>query len=401
MACAAGLLQAQAPLSLHVTARKAKVVVGEGISLELEQKVTADLEMETIELNRDRTTVTVDGRALSGKDYIDLHRVQGLTRIGRAFHAKAGSAWKSRLNLFDYTRPLAAGTHRITVAYRWGAGTVTANPVDVEIAPAQLTAVRFRWSGNYEELASIWTAGGHWFYQVAEPFDPTVVKTSVDLGALPATAHSVPVLARLNDIPANHYERIALWTGGAKLCRQEVSIEGLAGHAVCEETGLPGGIQLADPPLQLREGGFAAVVTSVTAAALVATAGRRMMTGVAGEAVVVWDEDKPVVYSRASDGAIMRDGQMLLEARDARVSLIAEGANVFALLQRPREIDVHRWNPAHTALSSRAACDVAEAVAAGEDVTILCKGASGHLVPGPKGVFAIAHDRARGFVKVR
>jgi len=54
---------AEAPLTLRLAARKPRIVVGEGIVLDVAHEVRAELEMETVDLNRDRTEVLEIGRA--------------------------------------------------------------------------------------------------------------------------------------------------------------------------------------------------------------------------------------------------------------------------------------------------------------------------------------------------
>ena len=48
-----------APLALELRARKPVTVAGEGIVLDLDHQIFADLQMETVELNETRTKIRV------------------------------------------------------------------------------------------------------------------------------------------------------------------------------------------------------------------------------------------------------------------------------------------------------------------------------------------------------
>src|SRR5579871_4947744 len=105
-----------APIELRLSSRKPRTIAGEGITLDIAHQVLADLDMETVELNRNRTSIRIVSLSgdspvltLTGANHIALHRVHPFSQIGRAFHAPAGSAWISELALLNYTQPLPAG----------------------------------------------------------------------------------------------------------------------------------------------------------------------------------------------------------------------------------------------------------------------------------------------------
>jgi hypothetical protein len=313
----------QAPLSLQASARKARTLAGEGVTIEVRQSLSTDLDMESLELNRDRTSIRITplgapgkARVLSGKDYIALHHPEPLTGIGRAFHGKAGTVWTSELNLLEYTYPLAAGRYTITVSYRYGddaTAVVHANEVGIEVVPTDLRTARFRWFGGAaarQEVGGLWAAEDagrvRWFNQVSDGADPAAVVSTVELGwSIPV--ETAPRLAHLNDIADNHFERVAVWTEAGRLCWQKLADSGPIGSFACADTGLKPGqaVRLADPPLQLRGGGLAAIVTGEDvagqpAASLVRVGAegnpehRVLPTGLAfaAEASVVWAESE-------------------------------------------------------------------------------------------------------------
>lgn len=345
-------LLGQVPISLQASARKARTIVGESITIELRQSLSSDLDMESVELNRDRTSIEITRqgapgkvRVLSGKDYVALHHPEPLTQIGTSFHGKAGTTWTSELNVFEYTYPLAAGRYGITVSYRFGndpSSVVRANQVAIEVAPAELVTARFRWFGGAaarQELDGLWAAKDagrtRWFYQVSEAADPAAVVSAIELGwSIPSGI--VPRLALLNDIAQSHFTRIAVWTKDGQLCRQKVSDSGALGSASCADTGLKPGptLRLADPPLQLRDDGLAAVVTGDggadhQAASLVRVSAegkaehRLVPIGLAfaSEGTVVWSESEEAVQGTVYGLARQGSGQAAVANQLWRVDL--------------------------------------------------------------------------------
>jgi hypothetical protein len=260
---------AEAPLTLRLAARKPRTVVGEGIVLDVAHQLHAELEMETVDLNRGRTEVLVsalDGgeygnRVLTGEDYMVLHRHPPLTPVGTRFVAPAESAWTVQLELCKYARPLPAGKYRIEVTYRWGQGeadVVHTDPVTVEILPATVRQLESRWLGGAnarERLSSLWIAetgdGPRWVYQQAMPHDPSVPETASDLTVAGASPLGPVQLAHLNDIAPMHWERFACWREQGGMGFVKVTPYGRSGAPGVAPLELleP---RLVEPPLQNR-----------------------------------------------------------------------------------------------------------------------------------------------------
>jgi hypothetical protein len=325
-----GLCSGAQPLTLRAKVEKPRTLVGETIRIYIEVAVSAALDMESVELNRDRTRVRVtplsggSARVFSGADYIRLHRFSGLIGIADRFHAAAGIAWTTQLDLQQYRRPLPAGRYRVEISYRYGETPETVargNPVEVEVAPAQLLSAEYRWFGAPQarsELGSVWTARDgarvRWFFQTASPFDPTVVLSATEFAATAAPPASAPRLAHLNDSAAMHYDRIAVWLALDRLCWQPVHAAGLAAQPACFEHGLlESSVRMADPPLQRRSGGLSVVLTgrssagSAVAAIMDIAADGKVhqrtlsLSSVPEQAVVAWspvaDEHATSVYT--------------------------------------------------------------------------------------------------------
>jgi hypothetical protein len=274
-----------APLSIRAEASKPRTIAGESIVIHLHQRITAPLEMEPVELNRDRTRVRVipaaGGTAMvfSGQDYLRLHGVPGAEpgELGHSFHAAAGDAFTNDLDLLQYSRPLPAGRYHIEISYRWGqtvAEVVPANPVEVEVAPAKLLSAEYRWFGPPDrrtDLGSIWLAQDgakvRWLFQIATPKDPGAVLSAAEVAVTAARPPYAPRLAHLNDSVGMHYDRHAVWIEAGRLCWQPVHTGGLATKPACIDHGLAdAGAQIADPPLERRAGGLGALVTGMNAA---------------------------------------------------------------------------------------------------------------------------------------
>lgn len=306
-----------APLEIRIAAKKNRTLVGEGITLTISQRVTAALKMETVELNRSRTTIRIQPLqgdlgtvTLSGADHLTLHRIHPLTQVGIAFDAPAGSAWNSDLNLLEYCRPLPVGRYKIAVSYRYGdsyAESIACNPVEVEVAPATLLSNELRWFGESsarDVLGSLWTAleGDRpvWFFQTCNKKDPSAVLTSVDLTIDSPPRDAKPCLAHLNDIASMHFERYAVWIDGERLCWAAVADTGRIAPQASAVHGLGSGAELADPPLQRRSGGFSAVVQSVQSGAVLIRVSADGSTEIqacqpAAGRLVAWSEaDEPI-----------------------------------------------------------------------------------------------------------
>src|SRR5262245_56634749 len=114
-----------APLVLKLSLHKGRFLVGEAVGIDVVVESIADVEMETVELNANRTEIRItDGngqtRVLTGQDYANLHIHPQLQDIGRRFRVTSGKPFNSMLDLFLYTRPLAPGHYRVEISYRYG-----------------------------------------------------------------------------------------------------------------------------------------------------------------------------------------------------------------------------------------------------------------------------------------
>jgi hypothetical protein len=338
LSCHAGGAQ----LTIRAEAAKPRTVAGESIVIHLRQKVSAALEMEPVELNRDRTRVRIvpagggAPKEFSGEDYVRLHGERGAepADLGQSFHAAAGEAWSSDLDLLQYSRPLAAGRYRVEISYRYGTAAdavARANPVEVEVAAAKLLTAAYRWFGAPSRrtgLGSIWTVQDgnrvRWFLQTATARDPGAVLSATEFAVTAAAPPSPPRLAHLNDIAAAHYDRFAVWLAAGRLCWQPVHAGGLGTNPVCVDHGLAADhARLADPPLERRAGGLGVVLTgrnaagqSVAAVLDIAADGkvrqRVVALGSAPEsAVVAWsngpEETAAALYSVSAKGMVRTD----------------------------------------------------------------------------------------------
>ena len=260
------------PLTLTLAMQKPRLSVGEGITIGISHQVHSNLEMETVELNANRTEIHItDGagtqRTLTGRDYADLHRHPTLQEIGRTFQARSGDAWNTMLELFLYTKPLPPGDYRVDISYRYG-GTqeesVRSNAVEFEVSATDAVGKNYRWFGGgrpRQELASLWARQDgdkfRWFYEVADAHDPDSVRTSTDLDlCLPST--TIPELSHLNDIPAYHFDRYAVWAEPERVGWVRVQPYGRLSEPMFapHELSALSAVRIVSPPLQLREEGF-------------------------------------------------------------------------------------------------------------------------------------------------
>lgn len=373
------------PLELRLSARKRQTIAGEEIILNIAHKVAAALEMETVELNRARTTLRVTplrngGGALnlSGADHAALHGVHLFSEIGSRFHAPAGSEWVSTLSLLNYAPPLEVGNYRIELSYRYGETqeeAVSTNAVEVEVVPAELLSSEFRWFGGSaarEQLGAVWTAERgdsiRWLYQTASGNDPGAILAALDL-ELPSAPRASPRLAHLNDIAALHYERYIVWVDGDRLGYLTVSEEKRLSDPAFVSHGLEGP-RLVDPPLQRRAGGMWAALAGTSggrphiALVEVDTQGNaRTQTleaiGTSGPApVVIWSEadEKPAgsIFSIQEDHrSIVRVDVATREMRNltapGEVLFLAadqwlEAGVLLALVRREDALEVIGWD---------------------------------------------------------
>ncbi len=308
------------PLRLALTPAAPSFVVGESVVLRIEHTVFEPLAMETVELNRARTRLHLldaDGRAvtLTGEDHVRLYRISPLRDVGRTFDAPAGQTWTSDLDVFEYTRSLPAGSYVVWVDYRYGdeeTEVVRTNDARFEVVPLAVDSVAPRWFGGdgvRDDLASAcasWSPGARWFFRVAARHDAGLVVTSAEVGIVPS-ARTAPSLAHLNDIAAMHFHRVFTWLEDGALGWMPVQPRGRDAGPVSIAHGLaldppPA---CAEPALQLRDGGMAALVAgrSVSGApqlTLLITTGdgasdaRVYPTGptFAGHAAVLWNQDE-------------------------------------------------------------------------------------------------------------
>ncbi|HWC98331.1 MAG TPA: hypothetical protein VG456_16345 [Candidatus Sulfopaludibacter sp.] len=421
-----------APLSVRAEAVKPRTLVGESILIRLHVKITAALEMEAVELNRDRTRlriVPLSGGSplqLSGQDYLRLHHVSPMDGMGGGFAAAAGEAWNVDLDLLTYTKPLPVGRYRVELSYRYGAtpdAAVQANPVEVEVAACKLVSVEYRWFGSplkRTDLASIWTAqdGGkvRWFFQTATPADPAAVVSASEFAVTAAAPATPPRLAHLNDDPGTHFDRMAVWLDAGRICRQPVHAKGLSNKPVCVEHGLAAAsARIADPPLQRGNDTVSVVVTgrdgagkNVAAILDIAAEGAARprtvpLSSAPLRAVVAWVKDAAELYWLAA-GGLMRTN-------------LASGAEQLVLpgTTQPEGFAIDQWLTTGTvagALGDRAfTVDLGSGKAtmgktlfgkhiyqmvAGTEPAFLFEDA-GRLVQSPAGLFAIGHSETQGF----
>jgi len=264
-----------APLELTLHAPKAQFVVGEGVVLQIEQVAHAALELESIDLNRDRTTVHVwasRGGILSkasfrGEDHCALHRISTFQELGERFSVQPGQAWTSELELLRFDRPLVEGHYRVEIEYRYGTSAgdvVRSNAVEFDVIRGEVGRCAWRWYGAdspKDELAVFWkndgAIGKGWHFHRSVAHDPTILRTSALIGAQPA-GDLRPTLAHLNDITHFHYTRWAIWIDGDSLVGMQFHPGGPMGAPVIAHHGLRDAT-IVDPPLHRRDD----VVTSL------------------------------------------------------------------------------------------------------------------------------------------
>jgi hypothetical protein len=272
------------PLDLRLSSPP-RFLVGEGVVLSISHRVQRALEMETVELNRNRTRVVLswqepDGprqQVLTGLEHASWHRLSQLTEIGRRFSAVSGDVWTSELELLNYRGALAAGRYQLGLEYRYGDApddVVHSNTVEFEVVPRELRAVRFRWFGESNprgELAAVRVMvegeASSWFFQTASPEQPEILRTSANLCASDWPMIEAPRLCHLNDIHGFHFERQALWLDPDGVSAVAVHVGGRQAEPRRFSHGLlldPPPL-LVDPPLQLRAERVAAVLMGADA----------------------------------------------------------------------------------------------------------------------------------------
>src|SRR2546423_1401486 len=108
------------PLDLRIAPERPRTLAGESVVIVVAHAVHADLPMETVDLNEDRTRITITSlddpggvEIFSGRVPRALPRREPLVPLGRRFLAPANSAWEIDLDLSLYRRPLSAGRYRV------------------------------------------------------------------------------------------------------------------------------------------------------------------------------------------------------------------------------------------------------------------------------------------------
>lgn len=357
------------PLELRLVPRKQRLLFGEGVVLDLEQATSAPLQLESVELNRDRTELVLtrlDGPApkeerLDGRHHAKLYLIPPADEIGRSFEAPAGARWKAELELLLYRRPLAPGAWRLGLRYRLAAAkdaeVVEAAPVEWKVDPATTLGVTGRWfhtaSRRGERAQARVVRDGEelrWHYQVAAGHDAGVLSWSLDVGPAP-DADARPVVAHLNKISQMRVERWLVWARPDALGALAINRRGRRGDPKL----VPHGLQatpppvLLDPPLHGGDGRLVALLAGTgpkgPALSLVevdpqGAATHRLLDplGPVDRAVVVWTGEAP------AEGLLFRcapgddGGTRLLRhpLKNGRIDLSVElgwtGETVVALL---------------------------------------------------------------------
>lgn len=267
-----------APIALGLRATNADTVVGEGVVLALDVTALAPAVLESPDLNDDRTRIEVERASdrcvfeLDGAAHRALHRPRGDAPLGQTFSVDAATAWTVDLELLKYTRAPAAGEYTVRVRYRYGdteREALATNAVTVRVHPAWQRGVSSRWfamADARDELGLIrevdTAVGRRWIYHVARRHDPSASITASDIGRIPDEALSFPALARLDDISAGHFEKVLVWDAPGGIGWKTVQARGEVRAPALAPHGLGAGdARLVEPPLQLRRGGFAAVMT--------------------------------------------------------------------------------------------------------------------------------------------
>jgi len=346
-----------APIELRLSAPKPRLVVGEGIVLDLNVRVLSGIEMVSPELNRNRTSIRVEPRTasqqvLTGIDYVRVHRISPLTQIEDAFHADAGAAWTVPVELLNYAPPLPADRYAISLSYRFGdseADTVSSNTVEIEIVPAELITVSFRWFGGAsarDVLGGVWTArtaqGEQWFWQCADAFDPGALQFTVALGSPARRPGARPALAHLNDIHAMHFEKYVVWEQDGAVGYMRVHRSGFDEPGFVEH-GLGTDARLIHPPLQQNDDSLLALVLGTgangqPACSLVSVGGSgggtariAPLRSAASEGFALWPADGGAALVLLSDSA-------------GRVSLMGAGRSGEILIPRPVQgLQLSQW----------------------------------------------------------
>ncbi len=338
------------PIELRLSARKTRLVVGEGIVLDLNVRILAGVDVVSPELNRNRTSIRVEPanrlvpfQVFTGIDYVRVHRISPLAQIEDLAHAEAGAAWTVQVELLNYSSPLPTGVYSITISYRYGdaaADSVSTNTVQVEVTPAELGAAAYRWFGGAsarDVLGSVWTVrtaeGEQWFYQCADAWDPGAVQFATAIGLPARRPGARPVLAHLNDIHAMHFKKYVVWEQDGAVGYVGVHREGRSEPGFVEH-GLGPDARLIDPPLQQNDDSLLMLVLGSGANRQPACSLVSVPTSGASSARTV-PLKNPAVQGLALWSA--EPGSMLVLLRDSegKVNLLGGGRTGETLVPRP------------------------------------------------------------------
>jgi hypothetical protein len=324
------------PIELRLSAQKPRLLVGEGVVVGLQVRVLASVDLETLELNRNRTAIRVNSpngfsRVFTGIDYLNAHGISPLSQIEDLFHAEAGAQWTVAVELLNFSGPLPVGRYVISLSYRYGdteAESVATNPVLVEILPAELISAEYRWLGGAtarDVLGSVWTARSldhafeQWVYQNADARNPGAVQFAAGIGCPAARPGARPVLAHLNDVHPMHFEKYVVWVQDDAMGYVKVHSGGVSGPPQFVKHGLGGDARLADPPLHRRDDGLVALVLGtgpsgqpacsvLTVESSGASSSRlSLLRAAARKALVLWpaeDLGAPLVYLSDDRGGV-------------------------------------------------------------------------------------------------
>ncbi len=353
------------PLAIQLLAPKPAVLVGQEPVLQIVHRVFADLDMETVALNRARTAIRIvavdDGATLelTGQEHIRFHGIHPLTEIGARFRAPAGAEWTDSLHLLQYGAALGAGRYQVSLSYRYGETeleTATAESVAFEVRPAEHLTNSYRWLGGataYGELANLWRAEAdgaiHWIYQIARRKNPGAIRSAVELAIPGDAAPFLPVVAHINGISEFYFERYVVWAEAESMGVVAVNPEGRNEEPRRYPHGLVD-VHVAEPPLQQTARSITAVVYGRNGAGVACLAVMhldesntltRTEIPLAGELpdflVVAWPENKP---SEAAVAYWGRRGEPSLHATPLR--LPARSAPI-ALEGRLAGLAIEQW----------------------------------------------------------
>ncbi len=133
------------PISISLVCNRPTFVAGQEPPIVLQIQANANIQLESVELNRNRTTIRIapavgEPFTLTGQDYVAQQQQHPLKEVGAAFTAVAGDNWSTSLSLLLYRPPLPAGDYTLSLAYQYGATaaeTVVTNSVSFSVRSAE------------------------------------------------------------------------------------------------------------------------------------------------------------------------------------------------------------------------------------------------------------------------